>query len=128
MEKEKPRRRVMVVEDNIDTVRTLVALLRSDGHEVEYAINGYAAIALAPKFRPEVMILDLGLPGLNGFEVCTRLKREPGLEKTRFIAVSGYYTDADRVRSRAVGCEAHLPKPADPREILAIVASEAPPV
>ncbi len=115
-------RRVMVVEDNLDTVHTLVALLRGEGHEVQYAINGYVALALARKFLPEVVILDLGLPGLTGFEVCTRLKREQGFEQTRFIALSGYYTDADRVRSRAVGCDVHLPKPADPNQILALVA------
>jgi two-component system CheB/CheR fusion protein len=126
MNAEKPRRRVMVVEDNLDTVHTLVALLRADGHEVQYAINGYAAMALAPKFLPEIVILDLGLPGLNGFEVCTRLKKVRGFEATRFVAVSGYYTQADRARSRAVGCEAHLRKPADPNEILAIVGSDAP--
>ena len=111
----------MVVEDNLDTVHTLVALLRGEGHEVQYAINGYAAIALGPKFLPQVVILDLGLPGLNGYDVCTRLKREKGFEQTRFIAVSGYNSDADRIKSRAVGCEAHLSKPADPNELLALV-------
>jgi CheY-like chemotaxis protein len=126
MNTEKPRRRVLVVEDNLDTVHTLVALLRADGHEVQYAVNGYVALALGPKFLPEVVILDLGLPGLNGFEVCKRLRRYRGFRDTRFIAVSGYCSDADRTRSRSVGCEAHLPKPADPNEILAIVAAEAP--
>lgn len=115
------RRRVLVVEDNIDTVRTLVALLKAAGHEVEFAINGYAAISAAVKFRPEVVILDLGLPGLSGFDVCSRLKQEPAFKDTRFIAVSGYSSDADRVRSRAAGCDIHLAKPADPKELLALV-------
>lgn len=121
MLKEKPRRRVMVVEDNLDTVHTLVALIRGGGHEVQYAINGYAAIALASRFVPEVVILDLGLPGMDGYDVCSRLKSEPAFQRTRFIAVSGYYTDGDRVRSRAVGCDFHLPKPADPNQILALI-------
>ena len=121
---EKARRRVMVIEDNIDTVRTLVALLRVEGHDVQYAINGYAALALAPKFSPEIVILDLGLPGLNGFEVCSRLRKLRGFQSTRFIAVSGYCTEADRARSRAVGCEAHLSKPADPNQIVALVERE----
>jgi CheY-like chemotaxis protein len=119
-----PSRRVLVVEDNLDTVHTLVALLKAEGHTVEYAINGYAAISMATKFLPEVVILDLGLPGLDGFEVCTRLKRDPQFKGTRFIAVSGYFKDEDRIRSRAAGCDVHLAKPADPKHLLALVAAE----
>lgn len=126
MNTDRPPRRVLVVEDNVDTAHTLVALLRADGHEVQYALNGYVAMAVGPKFLPEVVILDLGLPGLNGFEVCTRLRKYRGFQKTRFIAVSGYCSDADRIKSRAVGCEIHLAKPADPNAILSIVAAEAP--
>ncbi len=113
----------MVVEDNLDTVRTLVMLLKAEGHQVEYAVNGYAAISLAARFLPEVVILDLGLPGLDGFEVCARLKKEPAFRQTRFIAVSGYCKEEDRARSRASGCDAHLSKPADPKELLALVGS-----
>lgn len=118
-----PARRVLVVEDHLDTGRTLVALLKAEGHEVQYAINGYAAISVAAKFLPEVIILDLGLPGLNGYEVCTRLKREPNFKDTRIIAVSGYDKEEDRARARAAGCDAHLAKPADPKALLALVAS-----
>lgn len=114
-------RRVLVVEDNIDQMRTLVSLLRSDGHDVAFAINGYAALDIAKKFRPEIVLLDLGLPGLDGFQVCSRLKGEPGLEQIRVIALTGYAHDEHRVRSRAHGCELHIVKPADPNYILELV-------
>ena len=118
-----PARRVLVVEDHLDSVHTLVALLKGEGHEVDYAINGPAAVSVAMKFRPEVVILDIGLPGLNGWELCERLKREPQFSRTRFIAVSGYARPEDIERSRAAGCDTHLAKPADLKQLLSLVAA-----
>jgi CheY-like chemotaxis protein len=106
----KPKR-VLLIEDNIDTVRSLAFLLSDMGHHVEYAINGYAGIEIAKRFRPEFVLLDIGLPGMDGFEVCSHIKREPGLERTRVIAVTAWAQNEYRVRSRAVGCEMHLVKP-----------------
>jgi CheY-like chemotaxis protein len=100
--------RVLVVEDNLDQMHTLAMLLRFEGHEVDFAINGYAAIDVAERFRPDVVLLDIGLPGLDGFEVCKWLKQHPGLARTRIIAVTGYGTEADRAKARAAGCEHHL--------------------
>src|SRR5258707_8372705 len=74
------RRRVLVVEDNLDTVHSLVFLLRDMGHQVDFAINGYAAVTLAQRMHPEFVFLDLGLPGLDGFEVCRKLKADPALK------------------------------------------------
>jgi CheY-like chemotaxis protein len=116
-----PSRRVLIVEDNLDTVHSMVWLLRQDGHEVQYAINGYAALDIAKRFRPDIVLLDLGLPGLNGFDVCVRLKGEPGLEHTRFIAVTAYAHDEHRVRSRAVGCDLHVIKPVSPEQLRNLV-------
>lgn len=116
-----PRRKVLVVEDHLDTVHTFAMLLKMDGHEVEFAINGYAAIDIAQKFRPDIVLLDLGLPGLDGFTVCSRIKHEPGLERTRVIAVTAYADDAHKVRSRAAGCELHVVKPVDPVHLLELV-------
>ena len=115
------RRRVLVVEDNLDAVHSLVVLLRQDGHVVDFAINGYAALDVAQRFAPEVVLLDLGLPGLDGFDVCRRLKR--ALPDTRIVAVSAYATDEHRARARAAGCDLHVAKPYDPQRLLAIVRS-----
>jgi two-component system CheB/CheR fusion protein len=113
-----PSRRVLIVEDNIDGARTLAEILRHEGHIVEYAINGYAALTIARKFRPEIVFLDIGLPGIDGFEVCSRLKREAGLELTRVIAVTAYGSDEHRARSLAAGCEMHLVKPVSPKALV----------
>lgn len=119
------QRRVLVVEDNLDSLHSLVALLRSEGHKVEYAINGYAAMTIAEEFQPEVVLLDLGLPGVDGYRVARWLKVQPGLEASTIIAITGYGTDADRAKSRAAGCEHHLAKPYDFKEVMALVRGES---
>lgn len=108
-------RRVLLVEDNLDMVHSMAMLLRDMGHTVEYAINGWAALELARRFRPEFVLLDLGLPGMDGFELCRRLKREPDLAAARCIAVTGYGQEDYRRRSKEAGCELHLLKPVDPK-------------
>lgn len=116
-------RRVLIVEDHLDTLHSLAFILRRAGHEVELALNGYAALDAARRFRPEVVFLDLGLPGLDGLYVCAQLKSEPQFETTRFIAVTGYARDEHRARARAAGCELHIAKPADPLLLLKILES-----
>jgi len=108
--------RILVVEDNLDSVRSLVLLLREQGHTVEYAINGYAAIAAAQAFKPGMVLLDIGLPGLDGFEVCKRIKRLPGMEKVRVFSVTAYSQDEYRQKALAAGCERHFVKPVSHRE------------
>jgi DNA-binding response OmpR family regulator len=107
-------RRVLVVEDDIDSARSLTWILRDMGHEVEYAINGYVAVDIAQQMRPEFVFLDLALPGMNGFEVCKRLRRMAGLEGARVIAISAYAQDEYRQRSKEAGCDAYIVKPLDP--------------
>ena len=107
-------RRVLVVEDDIDSARSLTWILRDMGHEVEYAINGYVAVDIAEKMLPQFVLLDLALPGMNGFEVCRRLKRMPGLEGTRIIAISAYSQEEYRTRSKEAGCDGYIVKPLDP--------------
>src|SRR4051812_49591435 len=87
------RRRILVVEDNLDSVRSLVLLLRDMGHRVEYAINGYAALDIAQKFKPEIVFLDIGLPGMDGIEVCRELRKQPGMDKARIYSVTAYQDD-----------------------------------
>ena len=107
-------RRVLVVEDDIDSARSLTWILRDMGHDVEYAINGYVAVDIAAKMRPEFVFLDLALPGMNGFEVCRRLKRMSALDGVRIIAVSAYAQEEYRTRSKEAGCDGYIVKPLDP--------------
>ena len=116
------RRRVLVVEDDIDSARSLTWIRRDMGHEVEYAINGYVAIDMAAKLRPEFVFLDLALPGLNGFEVCQRLRRIPGFDVTRIIAVTAYSQDEYRKRANDAGCDGYIVKPLDPAAIGELLA------
>lgn len=81
------------------------------GHSVQYAINGYAALEIARKFRPDVVLLDLGLPGLDGFEVCRRLRIDAELRNVKVIVITGYAGDEYRQHAEAAGCDLHLVKP-----------------
>ena len=109
-------RRVLIVEDNADQAETLKVFLSLKGHRLEVAASGPAAIELARRQRPDVVLLDLGLPGFDGFEVARRLRQEHG-QAMRIIAVSAYASESDRLQSMEAGCELHLVKPADPRFI-----------
>jgi CheY-like chemotaxis protein len=107
-------KRILAVEDNIDSARSLAFLLHEMGHRAEYAINGYAGLAAFKVFKPHVVLLDLGLPGMSGFEFCTRLRRLEDGKSARVIVISAYNSPEDRERSHALGCEAHLVKPVPP--------------
>ncbi|MBO0697137.1 MAG: response regulator [Zavarzinella sp.] len=96
---------------------SLALVLRMDGHEVAVAYDGPSALALTPEFRPEFVFLNLGMPGLDGYEVCRRLRRMPELDGARVVAVTGWGQDADRRRSSEAGFDHHLVKPADPDAI-----------
>jgi CheY-like chemotaxis protein len=109
-------RRVLIVEDNADQAETLKVFLTLKGHRLEVAASGPAAIEVARRQRPDVVLLDVGLPGFDGFEVARRLRQEHG-PAMRIIAVSAYASENDRRQSIEAGCELHLVKPADPRFI-----------
>jgi CheY-like chemotaxis protein len=116
-------RRVLVVDDNLDAAHSFANLVeRIIGHKVEFAINGYAALQLARKVRPEVVFLDLVMPGISGFELAKRLKQELG-DDVRLIAVTAYGTDEDREKSAKAGCELHLIKPVAPQVIESLLVS-----
>jgi CheY-like chemotaxis protein len=106
-------RRVLLVEDNLDSVHTLAYLLNDMGHSVEYAINGYVALDVARRFRPDFALLDLGLPGIDGFEVCRQIKRDPQLRFCRVVALTAFSQDEYRERAKQAGCELYLVKPVD---------------
>jgi CheY-like chemotaxis protein len=114
-------RRVLVVDDNADAVASLAELLRLDGHEVREATDGREALAQADEFRPEVVLLDLGLPGLDGWEVAAALRRRAGGGRALLVAISGYGRSEDRARSQAAGIDLHLVKPVEPGRIRELV-------
>jgi signal transduction histidine kinase/CheY-like chemotaxis protein len=110
-------RRILVVDDNVDATESLALLLRLTGHEVSIAHDGQAALQLATTFRPSVVLLDLGLPGMSGYEVAQQMRRLPALTDTVLVALTGYGQDEDRQRSRAAGFDHHLVKPIDPESL-----------
>jgi len=109
-------RQVLIVEDNADQAETLRMFLSIKGHRLAIAATGPAAIEAARRAPPDVVLLDLGLPGFDGFEVARRLRQEHGASM-RIIVVSAYASESDRRESLEAGCELHLVKPADPRFI-----------
>ncbi|MDB5947758.1 MAG: hypothetical protein JWQ33_2784, partial [Ramlibacter sp.] len=105
--------RVLVVDDNVDAADTLASFLELEGHTTQVAADGTQALEAAAAFRPEVVFLDIGLPRMNGYEVAAALRRIPGLAHLIIVALTGWGTEADRLRSREAGFDLHLTKPAD---------------
>jgi CheY-like chemotaxis protein len=115
--------RILVVEDNINSAEMLVALLQIDGHEVQVAHEGPIAVELARVFRPGVVLLDIGLPKMDGFEVARQLRSFPETREATLIAVSGYGQAADRQHSKDAGFDHHLVKPVDRKTLTSLLAS-----
>jgi PAS domain S-box-containing protein len=109
----RPARRLLVVDDNVDLATSQASVLRRLGHEVEVAYNGESALDKAREFRPEIVLLDLGLPGIDGFEVARRLRASEEGREIKIVAQSGWAQGEDRRRTREAGFDAHLAKPVD---------------
>lgn len=118
--------RVLVVDDNVDSAESLAALMAALGHETRVCHDGPSALASAAEMRPDLVLLDLGLPGMSGLEVAPRLRAIPGLERVVIVAQTGWGQDADRQRSREAGIDRHLVKPVSP-EALAEALAQLPP-
>jgi CheY-like chemotaxis protein len=106
-----PSRRILVVDDNADSADSLAMVLGLDGHEVRAVYTGGHAIEQAQRFKPEVMLVDIGLPDLDGYEVARRIRALPALQSVCLVAVTGYGQDADKERAFAAGFAEHLVKP-----------------
>jgi len=104
-----------------DIVYSLSLALQLRGHEVRQADCGEQALAIADDFEPEVVILDIGLPDMDGYTLARKLREHPATSEALLIAVSGYGQDDDRDRSRAAGIDHHLAKPADLKELEALI-------
>jgi signal transduction histidine kinase/ActR/RegA family two-component response regulator len=117
--------RVLVVDDNIDAADTLGALLDMNGHATRVANDGYQAIEMAQEFQPQVVFLDIGLPGMNGYEVARKLRETPGVERAFLVALTGWGTREDRERSSEAGFDHHLTKPADMNAVETLLSNLA---
>lgn len=106
-----PPMRLLVVDDNVATATTIGRIARQWGHEVQLVHDGVAALDRAATFHPDAILLDIGLPGMNGYDVARRLRAQPEYEKTLLIAITGYGQEEDRRRSREAGFDHHLVKP-----------------
>jgi CheY-like chemotaxis protein len=116
-------RRVLIVEDNDDARETLRTLLELWHNTVEEATDGPSGIEAAQRFKPDVAIIDVGLPGLDGYAVARYLRASAGAKRTRLVALTGYGAPKDALRAREAGFEAHLVKPVDPDRLAQILAT-----
>jgi signal transduction histidine kinase len=112
-----PQRRVLVVDDNRDLAESLGMVLRLWGHDVKVVYDGPGAVAAAREYRPDVVFLDIGLPGFDGYEVARRLRGPLGFRDARVVAITGYGREEDRRKAREAGFDMHLTKPVDPEEL-----------
>lgn len=113
-------RRILLVDDNADSVEPLERILGLMGHEVRSALDGETALDAAARFLPELVVLDIGLPGMDGYEVARRMRALPGLEDALLVALTGYGQQEDRERARAAGFDHHLLKPVMPEVVLSL--------
>ncbi len=122
-----PGRRVLVVDDNWDAAESLALLLEVAGHQVRTCPDGRSALEAAEQFRPEAVLLDIGLPGMDGYEVARRMRQLPATRGALLVALTGYGQEDDQRRAHEAGFNHHLIKPADLEALAGLLASSAPP-
>jgi len=115
-------RRLLVVDDNEDSAVSLAMLLRLQGHDVRVAYSGAAALDLAASYRPDMILLDIGMPGMDGYEVARRLRQTPDLKHIVLAALTGWGQQADRCRTAEAGFDHHLVKPVESKALEALFA------
>lgn len=113
--------RLLVVDDNVDAGETLAQLLSLEGHEVRFAADGPSALRLLGSYKPDLAILDIGLPAMDGYELARRLRANPALSELRLVALTGYGRDLDRAHATEAGFDRHLVKPIAPSELIAVL-------
>src|SRR5262245_41926591 len=113
--------RILVVDDNVDAANMMAMMLRLYGHQAETVYSAKSALEMAVEYHPDFVVLDIGLPGMDGYEVARRLRQIPELKDTPLIAATGYGQDADRQRSEEAGFDYHLVKPIDPEKLQTVL-------
>jgi CheY-like chemotaxis protein len=121
-----PSKRILIVDDNTDAADTLSMMLRLDGHETACAYGGQEALERIQLFAPQVVLLDIGLPGMDGYEVARQIRHMELGGGIRLIALTGYGQPEDRARALAHGFDEHLVKPIDPKALSVALAGAAP--
>jgi CheY-like chemotaxis protein len=117
------KRRVLVVDDNQDTADSLALMLEALGHQARTAYDGARAIALADEFRPDVILMDIGMPRFNGFQAAQRIRAQPWADRVVLIAITGWARDEDKACSKEAGFDAHLTKPVDLKLLFRLLAA-----
>jgi CheY-like chemotaxis protein len=110
------------VDDNVDAAESIAMILRVSGYDVRCVHDGPSVLPAAKSYRPDVVVLDIGLPGLSGYDVARELRGQPEFKRTPLVAVTGYGQEEDRRRSQEAGFDCHLTKPVDPEALQAFVA------
>ncbi|MBC7946045.1 MAG: response regulator [Burkholderiales bacterium] len=115
-------RRVLIIEDDDDARETLAELLRLDAHQVSVATSGEEGVGLASSLAPEFVLIDIGLPDIDGYEVARRLRSNPATSRLRLIAITGYGMQEDRRSALAAGFDEHLAKPVELESLKALLS------
>jgi CheY-like chemotaxis protein len=121
-----PPRRILVVDDNVDAARALGLVLRVLGHDVRVVFSSEDCLKALETFVPEVLFLDIGLPGMDGYEVARAVRRLPGMDELFLVALTGYGREEDRRKTREAGFDYHLVKPAGMQDVQLLLATLAP--
>jgi len=120
-----PKRRILIVDDNRDAAASMAMILELMGHQVQTAHDGLAALEAAAAFWPDVILLDIGLPRLNGYEVAREVRQQPWGGQVILIAVTGWGQEEDKRRALEAGCDYHLTKPIDPDGLAKLLATSS---
>jgi CheY-like chemotaxis protein len=115
--------RILVVDDNEDSAESLSMLLRLEGHSLSTAHDGPEAMEIAERLRPELVLLDIGLPRMNGLEVCRHIREQPWGKTMIVVALTGWGQEEDRIKSKEAGFDHHLVKPVQLAELSGLIAS-----
>ena len=116
------RRRILIVDDNSDALSSLAMLLEQSGHNVVTALDGETALEAADRFSPELTLLDIGLPEMDGYEVCRRMREKPFSKKMKVVALTGWGQEEDKLRSMDAGFDLHMVKPLTVDALEALIA------
>ena len=118
----KRRLRVLIADDDRDHVMTLAALLMDEGHEVREVYRGSEVLRLVREFDPDVALIDIGMPGMNGYDVAREIRQEFGKVRPMLVAITGWKQSSDRILAKLAGFDHHMPKPFDPKVLVELIA------